>query len=83
MAKKAKNEAPKITLTYREILSTAISYYGDQWRKQLEGLKKLEEIDPDTARNFMETSPWRCKLKAGLQLWEIETGEEYGEKYDV
>lgn len=81
MAKKQKEEAVKVT--YAEILSMAINSLGTKWEKELMEIKKIETVRPESAKYLRENWPWRAKLKIMLEMYKIETGEDYGYDYEL
>ena len=67
MAKKVKAEPIKITQL--EVINYAIMTVGPKWMKEREMLMKLGE--------GVETSMYYPKLVALLQLYKLQSGEDY------
>jgi len=77
-----KKEKP-VTLTHVEILGFAIQRVADFAQKEENDAKEFDERNPEFAKRIREGSIWRPKLKLLLQMYEIETGSEYGLDYDI
>ena len=69
-------------VSYAEILGLAINALGTKWENELTKIKEIEEANPELAERLRESWPWKSKLKIMLQMYKIETGKDYGYKYD-
>ena len=75
-----KKEKP-VTLTHVEILGFAIQRVADFAQKEENNAREFDELKPEFAKRIREGSMWKPKLKILLQMYEYETGNEYG--YDL
>ena len=78
----AKTKEKPITLTHTEILGFAIQRLADYVQKEENDAREFDERNPEFAKRIREGSMWRPKLKILLQMYEYETGREYGYDYD-
>ena len=80
MAKK-KNQA--ITLNQTEILGLAIQRLGEMWMKVKSDAGSVRDRDPQLAEDLLDSCQWGKKLRLAMQLYKIETGDEYPADFDL
>ena len=68
----------RTVVTHTEILCYAIEELKRKWIIAKDHAKELEPKNPEFAKVYLESVPWKEKLETLLQLYRIETGEDYG-----
>jgi len=74
----AKKKEEIIKVTQSEMINCTIIRYEEMWNKEKESAQRIAASDPVFARQIIEDSVWRKKIKILLQLYKIETGNDYG-----
>lgn len=67
-----------VVLTHTEILCLAIRTAADEWQKERDKIKAMRKVDSALSRAMEESPVWKNKLQKLLELYELETGTEYG-----
>lgn len=67
-----------VVVTHTEILTCAINDMVRKWEEAKDHARKIRDKEPDFAREYLERYPWKEKLEVALQMYKIETGEDFG-----
>ena len=78
-----KQKEKPITVTYSETLCWAINWMMERWNNERERIQAVADIDPDAAKEYVQQSFYRQKLIVLLQMYKIETGEDFGTEIDL
>ena len=72
-----KQKEKPVTVTHCETVCWAINWMEGRWKEERERLQALAQIDPDAAKEYAQQSLYRQKLIVLLQMYKIETGEDF------
>lgn len=67
-----------VTVTYCEILNYAIHHVLEKYDNEKRMNEKFKKVDSSMVSDY-----WKEKLIILLNMYKIETGEEYGYVFDV
>ena len=71
------------TLTQTEVINFAICYLGEKCRKYAEDIEAMKQKDPAFAEKVADAyGVWFWKLRKLLELYEIQTGQQYDLEFD-
>lgn len=79
----SKQKEKPVTVTHCETICWAINWLEERWKNERKRIQAIAQIDPDAAKEYAQQSIYRQKLMVLLQMYKIETGDDFGVDIDL